>query len=116
LIAKQTRKDLNNIKFILSTIENPEAHVLACQQKVTQKLKFKFLENWTDEDISRLINLLMEELGFSLDDEFRKELLSTSENSPRFIKKFFQNAYTSRKMENFNCNALLKSTSDELKI
>lgn len=116
LIAKQTRKDLNNIKFILSTIENPEAHVLACQQKITQKLKFKFLENWTDEDISKLINLLMEELGFSLDDEFRKKLLSTSENSPRFIKKFFQNAYTSRKMENFNCNALLKSTSDELKI
>mgnify|MGYP003430715683 FL=1 len=45
LIEKQTKSNLNNIKFILSSIFNPEYYILPHQYKITEKLKFIKLKN-----------------------------------------------------------------------
>lgn len=114
LIEKQAKGDLNNIKFILSSIFNPEKYVLPHQFKITEKLKFINLKKWTEPDASKLIDLLAISLNIEINETLKKEILDLSSYSPRFIKKFFSNVYVNRNLKDLDCRMILVDTKNEL--
>ena len=114
LIEKQTKSNLNNIKFILSSIFNPEYYILPHQYKITEKLKFIKLKNWGTYDASRLIDLLVLSLNIKINKDLKEEILNLSCGSPRFIKKFFSNVYVNRSLKTLDYKMILIDTKNEL--
>jgi nucleoside phosphorylase len=115
LILKNLKPDLSNVKFILSSIKNPTIHIESNQQKIHNQVKFKKLENWNDLDRNALIEMICKELNINITENQKIKLKSASENSPRFIKKFFRNllVYEENIQERFE--ELLEETQRELK-
>lgn len=93
LIAKTYSSQLLNVKFVLSSINNPTKHIQLFQQKIHQQIKFIELEYWENNDIEKLINVICKNLKVTIDKEFEDRLLNSAKGSPRFIKKCFRNLF-----------------------
>lgn len=114
LISKSYSSSLINVKFILSSINNPAKHVHLFQQKIFQQIKFIELKYWDNKDIDRLIELISKYIQCNLSDEFTKKLNQQSKGSPRFIKKFFRNVFSIGKSDEISLNEILQETEREL--
>ncbi|WAC40379.1 hypothetical protein [Pedobacter sp. SL55] len=77
-------------------------------------MKFVKLENWLDEDCSKLIQLIETHCGISLSPQAKLDLLRTSEGSPRFIKKFFRNLIFQNNFSESKIMATIIDTKTEL--
>lgn len=115
LILKKLKHGLNNVKFVLSSIKNPTPHITSLQQKIHQQVKFIEMKNWKTSDTDKLISLLSGGLNIELPDPVLESLKSNSENSPRFIKKFFRNILACCLSGNDDYESILSDTKRELK-
>lgn len=89
MISKNYRSGLGNIKFVLSSLENPSLRISASQNKIHQHMCFIPLQYWLNENISELISIIEKEINWSLIPSTKAVLLEKSKGSPRFVKKFF---------------------------
>lgn len=114
LISKNLTGGLDKIRFVLSSINNPVAYIQIFQQKIHQQLNFLPLEYWQKEEIISLIEIIETEFQFTLPTEIKNELVTVSNGSPRFIKKFFRSIYTLNKTDEKTLRFILKETQREL--
>jgi len=114
IISKNFINGLSKIKFVLSSIENPAIKISIVQQKIHQQISFVPLEYWKEEDILKLIEMILGAFKLNLNAEFKKELITSAKGSPRFIKKFFRSLYTLNKVDNKTLRIILKETERDL--
>ncbi|SEM99967.1 Nucleoside phosphorylase [Chitinophaga rupis] len=94
LFTKNLHQELDGIKFVLSSINDPQKYLKAFQQKIHQGVSFFPLEYWSEQDINNLVDLIEKELDFPLPSQSRQRLLGAAKGSPRFVKKFFRSLLT----------------------
>jgi nucleoside phosphorylase len=109
LIANTSHPGLGDIRFILSSIDDPSKTVQAFNQKVYTMIKFVKLENWVTSDCEKLVSLIIGKCGIFLSPEAKQELIKSSEGSPRFIKKFFRNLIF---QNNFSKEKIISTITD----
>lgn len=114
LSAKNLIVGLEEIRFVLSSINNPVEYLQVFQQKIHEQLKFVVLEYWEKEEIMELIEIIENELQFSLPAYIKEELVITAAGSPRFIKKFFRSTYIIGKCDEKTLKHILKETERDL--
>lgn len=114
MITKLLIKELGSIKFVLSSINSPTPSIPSFQLKIHQQMKFINMNNWSDEEINELIDLISFNLKISLSDILKKELKKTSKRSPRFIKKYFRNILACNAFNETLQRNLIDETSREL--
>lgn len=114
IISKSFLKGLSNIKFVLSSIENPVRNIHLIQKKIHQQISFISLNYWVQNDIDCLIAMILNEFRLNLNTEFKKELVLKANGSPRFIKKFFRSIYTLNKVDDKTLRMILKETERDL--
>ena len=114
IISKNFVNGLTNVKFVLSSIENPAKNIPIIQQKIHQQISFIHLEYWEIEDITRLVEMILKEFKLILNADFKRELILSANGSPRFIKKFFRSIYTLNKVDVKTLKIILKETEREL--
>lgn len=93
LIAKTYSSQLLNVKFVLSSINNPTKHIQLFQNKVHQQIKFVELKYWDNQDIEKLIDVISRNLKLPITPDFKNGLVKSAKGSPRFIKKCFRNLF-----------------------
>lgn len=102
-----------NIKYVLSSIYSPEENIEEYQQKIRSLIRFVEFKDWTDEEITLLISLIQKELNLSFDSSVNEKLIRLSKGSPRWIKKFFKNAYILGGISTSNIeNAIIQTNSE----
>jgi nucleoside phosphorylase len=114
VISKNFVVGLNKVKFVLSSINNPTSHISLIQHKVHQQMHFQSLDYWTEEEITKLTDIIIKVFNLILTPEFKFELINSSHGSPRFIKKFFRSIYTLNKVDEKTLRSILKETEREL--
>lgn len=115
IISKNLFPGLNNVKFVLSSLENPISNIATVQQKIHQYMMFLQFEYWTENDINKLVQLIEDEIKWKLPFPERNKLISKSNGSPRFIKKFFRSIFTIEKNDTETLNMIITETERELK-
>lgn len=116
LISKSYSSQLLNIKFVLSSINNPIKHIHLFQQKIFQQIKFFELKYWEDPDIERLIVLISKSFNLKLPTIFVTKLKRASNGSPRFIKKYFRNLFAIGLLDDGILEQILSETERELNL
>jgi nucleoside phosphorylase len=116
LISKSYSSNLLNVKFVLSSINNPTKHIQLFQQKVFQQVKFIELKYWESNDIEKLINVISLNLKLSISTEFIIDLIKSAQGSPRFIKKYFRNLFAIGKFDQPAFIEVLNETEKEFKL
>jgi len=114
LISKKLTGGLDNVKFVLSSIDNPEKNIQVFQQKIHQQLNFLPFVYWNEEEINELIDLIEKEFQFILPEDVKTELIAKAMGSPRFIKKFFRSIYTLNRTDIKTLQNIISETSREL--
>lgn len=109
LIAKTYSSQLLNVKFVLSSINNPTKHIQLFQQKVHQQIKFVELKYWDNQDIEKLIDVISINLKIPITPDLKNTLVKSAKGSPRFIKKCFRNLFA---IGNFDQMAFTKALSE----
>ncbi|MDR3047515.1 MAG: hypothetical protein LBU51_07895 [Bacteroidales bacterium] len=107
--------ELTNVKFILSSIQNPITHISKNDQKIHQYLHFFQLNCWKEQDIKALIEVITKALQYDLPSNIQNELIEQAKGSPRFIKKFFKNVFLNDDRTEANLLQKIKDTDNELK-
>lgn len=115
VISKNFKIGLNQIKFVLSSIENPKKHIPLIQQKIHQTMDFMELEYWSNEDITKLVTCIQDALNSSLDEKITTKLIARSKGSPRFIKKFYRSIYTLEKNDTATCEYIMSEIEKDLR-
>lgn len=116
LIAKTYSSQLLNVKFVLSSINNPTKHIQLFQHKIHQQIKFIELKYWENQDIEKLIDVIAENLKININPEFKNGLMKSANGSPRFIKKCFRNFFAIGKFDPSAFSKALSETEKEFKI
>lgn len=106
---------LEQLRFVLSSIQNPKNHIQRCDQKIHEYLYFLSLEYWDSSVIDKLITLIETNLKIHLSLVVKEELAKQSKGSPRFIKKFFKNVMLQDKNTDSDLLRIIQETDDELK-
>lgn len=114
IISKNFLPGLNNVKFVLSSLENPLRNISPIQNKIHQSMMFIPFEYWVEEDIIILIELIQAEIQWRLSDTIKTSLIQKAKGSPRFIKKFFRSIYTIEKNDEETIKMILAETEREL--
>lgn len=114
LIGKSFIAGLKDIKFILSSIANPQNHIPIFNQKIHQHLKFVEQTNWTDKEIKELIVLINGNIQLNLKKKVSDALEIRSKGSPRFIKKYFRNVLINEKISDEILEQTITITEVEL--
>jgi nucleoside phosphorylase len=116
LISKNLIGTLNDVKFALSSINNPKDLIKTFQHKIHQQLSFIPLEYWERDEIHQLILIIEQCTNINLPSIFVNELMENSIGSPRFIKKFFRSLLTNNKFDEENLIYILKETIRDLRL
>jgi nucleoside phosphorylase len=114
LISKNLAMGLSNIRFVLSSINNPVNYIHIFQHKIHQQLNFMSLEYWQKDKIISLIDVIEAGFRFSLPIEIKNDLIALSNGSPRFVKKYYRSIYTLNKTDDNTLRFILKDTHREL--
>ena len=114
LISKTLIQGLSKIKFVLSSINDPTIHIQSFQLKIHQQLAFVDLAYWPEDEILRLVTLIEGHLPFSLPTGLKSEIISKSNGSPRFIKKYFRSIKSIEKVDEVTLRIILAETQREL--
>jgi nucleoside phosphorylase len=115
LIAKTYSSQLLNVKFVLSSINNPTKHIQLFQQKVHQQIKFIELKYWDNQDIEKLVDVISKNLKIPITPDFKNALVKSAKGSPRFIKKCFRNLFAIGKFDQLAFTKALSETEKEFK-
>jgi nucleoside phosphorylase len=116
LINKSLIAELCQVKFILSSIKNPQDNIQDFQIKVKEQLRFIEMSNWSQADILKLIDLISKEVNIKLPAEVKSALLKASSSSPRFIKKYFRNILIMGRHDKKTLEQALTETERELNL
>ena len=81
-----------DVHFVLSSIENPQPYVPSHQQKIKSMVKFLEFQNWTNDECSRLIELVEANIMVPKIVN-RHDMISQCGYLPRSIKDVFREAY-----------------------
>lgn len=115
LIAKTYSPQLLNVKFVLSSINNPTKHIQLFQHKVHQQIKFVELKYWDTQDIEKLIDIISRNLKTPITSDFKNALVKSAKGSPRFIKKCFRNLFAIGIFDQMAFTNALSETEKEFK-
>lgn len=115
LIAKTYSSQLLNVKFVLSSINNPVKHIQLFQQKIHQQIKFIELKYWENKDIEKLIDVISANLKITIRQEFKDTLVKSAKGSPRFVKKCFRNLFAIGIFDQAAFTKALSETEKEFK-
>lgn len=78
-----------NIKYVLSSIQNPTVHIKDYQAKVKERMLFLEVKPWSDSDVQALVAVLEKGLSISLGGT--ASLVGAAKGSPRYCKKCLRN-------------------------
>ena len=112
VIYKQSFPELNNVKIILSSINNPLVHIKPFQSKIKQYVKFIGLKIWDYDTLTELIDKITLTLNINLSAQIKSDLITNSDGSPRFIKAFFRNLIM---MNNFTTAGYISALSETIR-
>ncbi|MBL7934240.1 MAG: hypothetical protein JNM51_00345, partial [Bacteroidia bacterium] len=93
IISKSLLKGMENIRFILSSINSPVSYVQNYNQKVFQYFKFIELSYWEEQVIFKLIDLIETDFKYTLVSKSKQDLVKSAKGSPRFVKKVYRSVY-----------------------
>ncbi|MDB5014312.1 MAG: Nucleoside phosphorylase-like protein [Daejeonella sp.] len=114
IISINLNNGLQQIRFVLSSINDPQIHISLIQQKIFQYFGFLQLSFWDDAFLTSLITIIENEFNFQLNDDFKLSIIKKAQGSPRFIKKFFRSIYTIGKTDEATLKFALVETEREL--
>ncbi|NOQ75774.1 MAG: hypothetical protein GQ574_27450 [Crocinitomix sp.] len=114
LISKTYNSGLSQVKFILSSIENPVRHISDFQTKIYESMKFVKIDFWEESYILELINKIETKFEWNLHVEDKAKLIKMANGSPRFIKKFYHSLYTLKRHDRVTVERILSETDREL--
>jgi nucleoside phosphorylase len=113
-ISNSMHSHCTQIKYVLSSIYSPISHISEFNQKIYEMVKFIEIEDWEEPNCSDLVNLIEEKLEMKIEIEVKKEIINSSEGSPRFIKKIFKNSITLGGLQIQNYKNVISETKREL--
>ena len=114
LISKNLAVGLDDVLFVLSSINSPTGFIKPFQQKVNQYLIFFPLTYWSHLEIKKLTELIKTNLLIDIPSNINEELVVKSKGSPRFIKKFFRSVISVGKNDPTTLSRLIQETHREL--
>ncbi len=114
LTAKSLNPSLENVRFVLSSINNPTIYLKPFQQKIHEQLTFVELKYWENTEIHKLINIIETEIKFSLSAGLKAKLIEKANGSPRFIKKFYRSLCTLGVVGDDTITYIIDDTSRDL--
>jgi len=104
----------NGIKFVLSSVINPEKHVKPYHHKIHEKIKFIHITHLDINDINKLIEIIVQELKLPLSSDEQLLVSEMSAGSPRFVKKFVRNYISLSSRAEWSFDSILNETRREL--
>jgi len=113
IINKSFIPQLDNIKFILSSIKDPTIIIPVYQQKIQQYIKFKKLGFWYKKDFLRLNEIIKNNLNIDLPNSTIELICKKSNFSPRFLKKYYRNLIAMNDISNTGFENSLIETEKE---
>ena len=113
-ISNSMHSDCTQIKYVLSSIYSPITHISEFNQKIYEMVKFIEIKDWEEHNCSDLVNLIEEKLEMKIEIEVKKEIISSSDGSPRFIKKVFKNSIALGGLQIENYKSVISETIREL--
>lgn len=116
ILSKNLVSGLEKVKIVLSSINSPTNHIQSYQQKIHNQLRFVGLKYWELDEINKLIEVIEGASHFILPSEVKKLLISKSQGSPRFIKKFFRDIFALRIAEESELLVQINETFRELNL
>lgn len=114
LISKNQITGLENIFFVLSSLNGPQKYIQTFQQKIHEQIQFISLPYWENIEIVALVDKIESELQYSLINEKKMELIKIANGSPRFIKKFYRSLISYNKYDDSGIQYILNETKREL--
>lgn len=114
IINKNLKQGLQEFKFVLSSINDPQRNIQLFNHKIKSFLKFLKLTNWDKSDTTSLIDLIISHLKIPFNDTLKQNLIDKSKGSPRFIKKYFRNLLSEANFDDVNMAAMILKTEIEL--
>lgn len=114
IISKAFINELDNVKFVLSSIDDQSKNIQLFQQKILQQIKFIKLNYWQDKEIIELVDLIIDVTKINLPKDLKNELILIAKGSPRFVKKYFRNVFAVNKFDENTLRQMLSETEREL--
>lgn len=107
IIEKELTSDLDNIRFVLSSIEDPTKNIPEQMKKIHEFMNFEEIDSWEKGEINQLIKLIESGLGWELNKESKERIVAESDNSPRFIKNVYNGVCMREDNSNETVNRLI---------
>lgn len=91
-----------NIKFVISTKKKPKTCIettenyLNTKQKANKNFFFIDISKWDNEELIILLNIIIKEFNYSINEETQKMILNVSKGLPNILKDIFQKLYYER--------------------
>jgi nucleoside phosphorylase len=113
-ISNSMHSNCTQIKYVLSSIYSPISHISEFNQKIHEMVKFIEIEDWDGQNCLDLVNLIEKKLEMEIEIEVKKEIINSSDGSPRFIKKIFKNSIALGGLQIENHKNVINETKREL--
>ncbi|TOO19845.1 hypothetical protein CGH41_23285 [Vibrio parahaemolyticus] len=81
-------RDVANFKLVLSSIFEPADYKGTEYEKVSERFDIVPFQKWNEDEISKLIELIEENMDLNIDDKSKDE---NFDGSPRNVKIFYRN-------------------------
>lgn len=105
-----------SIKYVLSSIYSPEENIESYQQQIKSLIRFVEFEDWSTEELTKLLTLIQNKLNISLEHSVIQQLIILSKGSPRWIKKFLKNLFILGEINSSNIENAILQTNYEITI
>jgi nucleoside phosphorylase len=103
-----------DVKFIFSSIKSPQKYIASSQKKICEKIKFLDFQFWKDDEIMKLLEVVVDQLNIHFSMNEMKTILTKSKGSPRFVKMFTRNYICLIKNPGRDLDSILNETFREL--
>lgn len=91
-----------NIRFVISTKKKPKSCIettenyLNTKQKANKNFFFIDISKWDNEELIILLNIIIKEFNYTINEETQKKILKVSKGLPNILKDIFQKLYYER--------------------
>jgi nucleoside phosphorylase len=86
LIGLSKNKFASDVRFALTSIDDPRTHIKSFQKKAYEKIMFTYHPAWTAQELNGLLALISSELRLALPGPDISKIVAGSEQSPRALK------------------------------
>jgi pimeloyl-ACP methyl ester carboxylesterase len=81
---------VSHVCVILNSIFDPTQYITDPEMKIGEQIKFLACEEWKQEEIIGLVQIIAQNVGVDVSNEETKELVQQAGGSPRYVKTYFK--------------------------